>query len=115
MVPRRATCFSKIATTTPPTPRSEKRHIGLYDTQESAAHAVNAAIRRAGLAGKRHTNPVVDGQLVPKKRKANGHGRPRDHRRRAKRRREEPAATPSTRARHQRRTVNYAEDPDYEP
>ena len=47
--------------------------------------------------------------------KANGHGRPCDHRRRAKRRREEPAATPSTRARHQRRTVNYAEDPDYEP
>ena len=48
-------------------------------------------------------------------RKAHGHGRPCDHRRRAKRRREEPAATPSTRARHQRRTVNYAEDPDYEP
>ena len=31
------------------------------------------------------------------------------------RRREELAATPSTRARHQRRTVNYAEDPDFEP
>ena len=26
----------------------------------------HAAIRRAGLAGKRRTNPVVDGQLVPK-------------------------------------------------
>ena len=26
------------------------------------AHAVNAAIRRAGLEGKRHTNPVVDGR-----------------------------------------------------
>ena len=34
--------------------------------QEAAAHAVNAAIRRAGLAGKRKTNPVVDGQLVPR-------------------------------------------------
>ena len=50
------------------------RGIGYYDTQEAAAHAVNAAIRRAGLAGKRRMNAVVDGQLVPKKRKANGHG-----------------------------------------
>ena len=50
------------------------RHLGLFDTQEQAAHAYNAVIRRAGLAGKRRTNPVVDGQLVPKKRKANGHG-----------------------------------------
>ena len=52
----------------------KKRWIGLFDTQEAAAHAVNAAIRRAGLAGKRRMNAVVDGQLVPKKRKANGHG-----------------------------------------
>ncbi len=58
------------------------RSIGYYDTQEAAAHAVNAAIRRAGLEGKRHTNPVVDGQLVPRARKT-----PK------KRRREEPAAT----------------------
>ena len=59
------------------------RFIGNYDTQEDAAHAVNAAIRRAGLQGKRKTNPVVDGQLVPRKRtkKANGHG-PRCKRRR---------------------------------
>ena len=58
-------------------------HIGLFDPQEAAAHAVNAAIRRAGLEGKRRTNPVVDGQLVPRKRtkKANGHG-PRCKRRR---------------------------------
>ena len=42
------------------------RHIGLFDTQEAAAHAVKAAIRRAGLEGKRRTNPVVDGQLVPR-------------------------------------------------
>ena len=42
--------------------------------KEAAAHAVNAAIRRAGLEGRRRTNPVVDGRLVPKKRKANGHG-----------------------------------------
>ena len=48
----------------------KRRHIGTFDTQEAAAHAVNAAIRRAGLEGKRHTNPVVDGQLVPRARKA---------------------------------------------
>ena len=58
------------------------RSLGSFDTQEAAAHAVNAAIRRAGLEGKRHTNPVVDGQLVPRARKT-----PK------KRRREEPAAT----------------------
>ena len=44
----------------------KKRGIGLFDTQEQAAHAVNAAIRRAGLEGRRNTNPVVDGQLVPR-------------------------------------------------
>ena len=72
------------------------RHIGRFDTQEAAAHAVNAAIRRADLEGRRKTNPVVDGQLVPKKRKANGHG----EKSLRKRRREEAApATPSTRAR----------------
>ena len=60
------------------------RFIGNYDTQEAAAHAVNAAIRRAGLEGRRKTNPVVDGQLVPRARtkKANGHGpRYKRHRR----------------------------------
>ena len=77
----------------------KKRHIGLFDTQEAAAHAVNAAIRRAGLEGRRKTNPVVDGQLVPKP--------PREPSSR-KRRREEPAATPSTRARRPRRAVDYA-------
>ncbi len=44
----------------------KRRGVGYFDDQEQAAHAVNAAIRRAGLAGKRRTNPVVDGQLVPK-------------------------------------------------
>ena len=44
----------------------KRRSIGYYDTQEDAAHAVNAAIRRAGLEGRRKTNPVVDGQLVPR-------------------------------------------------
>jgi hypothetical protein len=44
----------------------KRRHIGYFATQEEAAHAVNAAIRRAGLEGKRRTNPVVDGQLVPR-------------------------------------------------
>ena len=50
------------------------RGIGYFDTQEQAAYAVNAAIRRAGLEGKRHMNPVVDGQLVPRALKAKGHG-----------------------------------------
>ena len=61
------------------------RYIGHFDTQEQAAHAVNAAIRRAGLEGRRRTNPVVDGRLVPKKRKANGHGPPRKSRKQAHR------------------------------
>ena len=56
-------------------------------TQEDAPHAVNAAIRRAGLAGKRRTNPVVDGQLVPRERKTTAKKRGRD----------ESAATPSPR------------------
>ena len=66
----------------------KKRYIGRYDTQEDAAHAVNAAIRRAGLEGRRKTNPVVDGRLVPLALKAKGHG-PKALR---KRRREEAAA-----------------------
>ena len=69
------------------------RSLGSFDTQEAAAHAVNAAIRRAGLEGRRHTDQVVDGQLVPRKLKARGHGP------RYKRRRDEPAAAPSPRAR----------------
>ena len=77
-----------------------RANIGYFDTQEDAAHAVNAAIRRAGLEKKRHMNPVVDGQLVPKSGPRRGPIR--------KRRREEPAATPSTRARRPRRAVDYA-------
>ena len=89
----------------------KKRGIGYYDTQEAAAHAVNAAIRRAGLEGRRKTNPVVDGRLVPRARKAVGHG-PKALR---KRRREElAAAAPSTHARRPRRAVSYEEDPDFE-
>ena len=72
----------------------KQRTIGIYDTQEDAARAYNAAIRRAGLEGRRKTNPVVDGQLVPKKRKANGQGW-----RSQKRRREESAVAPAPRAR----------------
>ena len=54
---------------------------------------MNAAIRRAGLEGRRHTNPVVDGQLVPRVRPAAGHGP------RYKRSRDEPAAaTPPRRS-----------------
>ena len=76
----------------------KEHYIGLFDTQEAAAHAVNAAIRRAGLEGRRKMNPVVDGQLVPKP--------PGPHNK--KRRREEPAsAAPSTRARRPRRAVNF--------
>ena len=50
------------------------RGLGYFDTQEAAAHAVNAAIRRAGLESRRKTNPVVEGQLVPRALKARGHG-----------------------------------------
>ena len=66
------------------------RHIGYFDTQEDAAHAFNAAIRRAGLEGRRKTNPVVDGQLVPRARLACGQG-PKAGRRRKRRREEEEA------------------------
>ena len=75
----------------------KRRHVGYFDTQEAAAHAVNAAIRRAGLVGKRRTNPVVDGHLVPRARKAAGHGQKAPY----KRRRDEPAAS-SSRARRRR-------------
>ena len=46
----------------------KRRSIGLFDDQEAAAHAVNAAIRALppDLQARRKTNPVVDGQLVPK-------------------------------------------------
>ena len=88
----------------------KKRTIGYFDTQEAAAHAVNAAIRRAGLEGKRRTNPVVDGQLVPRERKAKGHG---PHYAEMKRRRDDSATAPSPRARRPRRAVNYDEsEPD---
>jgi hypothetical protein len=81
----------------------KRRNLGLHDTQEDAAHAVNAAIRRAGLEGKRRTNPVVDGALVPKQPGAptrmNWGSKKRD--------REEPAvATPSTRARRRQRRAD---------
>ena len=75
----------------------KKRFINYFDTQEEAARAYNAAIRRAGLEGRRKTNPVVDGQLVPRAYKARGHGPARKSRKRG--RRDEPAATPSPRAR----------------
>ena len=75
----------------------KSRTIGYFDDQEAAAHAVNAAIRRAGLVGKRRTNPVVDGHLVPRARKAAGHGQKALR----KRRRDEPAAS-SSRVRRRR-------------
>ena len=43
------------------------RTIGYFDDQEEAAHAVNAAIRAAGLEGRRRTNPLdADGRVVPR-------------------------------------------------
>ena len=90
----------------------KRRNIGYFDTQEAAAHAVNAAIRRAGLEGRRKTNPVVDGQLVPRALKAPGHGE--SPRARKRRREKSGAAVPSTRARRRpRRAVNYdGSEPD---
>ena len=46
----------------------KSRSAGLHDTQELAAHAYNAAVRAlpADVQARRKTNPVVDGQLVPK-------------------------------------------------
>ena len=42
-------------------------YIGVFATQEEAARAVDAAIRRAGLEGQRNTNSVdANGPLVPK-------------------------------------------------
>jgi len=47
-----------------------RRHVlGFFVRGEeaAAAHAVNAAIRRAGLEGRRKTNPVdADGRVVPR-------------------------------------------------
>ena len=76
-----------------------QRAIGLFDTQEDAARAYNAAIRRAGLEGRRRTNPVVDGRLVPRARKADGYG----EKALRKRRREETAAAAPSPARRPRR------------
>ena len=61
------------------------RHVLLQNCDDDDDDAVNAAIRRAGLEGKQRTNPVVDGQLVPKP--------PGPHNK--KRRREEPAVPPA--------------------
>jgi hypothetical protein len=83
-------------------------HLGYFDTQEAAAHAVNDAITDAKLEGQRHTNPVVDGRLVPKASSARGPVKKRS-------RKEPAAAAPPTRACRQKRAVNYAEDPDFEP
>ena len=45
----------------------KSRTLGYFDTEEAAAHAVNAAIGALPPDDvKRHTNPVVEGQLVPK-------------------------------------------------
>ena len=74
----------------------KSRHIGFFDTQEAAAHAVNAAIRALppDVQARRKTNPVVDGQLVPRARKASGHGEKSSRKRR---REDAPAAGVSTR------------------
>ena len=48
-----------------------RRGIGRFDTQEAAARAYNAAIRALppDVQRRRRTNPVIDGQLVPRARK----------------------------------------------
>ena len=68
--------------------------------------------RRSEQKARMRRPTVVDGRLVPRAYKANGHG-PKALR---KRRRDEPAAAPSPRARRPRRAVDYAamEDPDFE-
>ena len=70
---------------------SKTRYLGLFDTQEAAAHAVNAAISALppDVQARRKTNPVVDGQLVPRARKASGHGEKSSRKRR---REDAPAA-----------------------
>ena len=40
--------------------------VGFFERGADAALAVNAAIGAAGLAGRRKTNPVVDGRPVPR-------------------------------------------------
>ena len=70
-----------------------------------AAH--DRPLRHAGAGRarrqRRRTNPVVDGQLVPRERKKTAKRRGRD----------ESAATPSPRARRPRRAVNYDDsEPD---
>ena len=79
------------------------RTIGYFDTQEEAAHAYNAAIRALppAIQRRRNRNPVVDGQLVPRVRKAAGHGQKASY----KRRREESGVAPSTRAHRPRRAA----------
>ena len=68
------------------------QHIGLFDTQEAAAHAYNAAVRALppDVQARRKTNPVVDGQLVPKP--------PRKSSSRKRRREDAPAAAPTRRS-----------------
>ena len=82
----------------------KQRSIGYFDTQEDAARAYNAAIRALPPAVQRRrlTNPIVNGQLVTRARKASGHGADYLRGRRRKRgRRDEPAAAaPSTRPRN---------------
>jgi hypothetical protein len=96
-----------------PSPPQPRVSVETAHKKQSALSSYNAAIRRAGLEGRRNTNPVVDGQLVPRARPAAGHG-PAALR---KRRREESAAAavPSTRARRPRRAVSFDEfQPDDE-
>ena len=66
----------------------KSRTIGCFDTQEAAAHAVNAAIRALppAVQRQRRTNPVVDGRLVPK---------PPSKKSRKRRREEEEADAPT--------------------
>jgi hypothetical protein len=82
------------------------QYLGVFATQEAAAHRVNAAIETlpAHIQRRRRKNKIdaATGKLVPvKKHVAPGHGP------RCERYRQKPTAPPSKRARRPRRAVNF--------
>jgi len=71
-------------------------HRGTVAEIDGGRVVVHWAATDERIQRRRNTNPVVDGQLVPRALKARGHG---PGYARNKRRRDEPAATPSPRSR----------------
>ena len=89
------------------------QYLGVFTTQEAAAHRVNAAIETlpAHVQRRRRKNEVdaATGKLLPRNRIAPGHGP------RCDRYRQKPTAPHSKRARRPRRAVNFDEfQPDDE-